>query len=139
MWTKRFPVARLDVWPRKGRKGRHVMLPRCIESLLRNFSCAQDGDGYVFPGTRPGRHLSPRSTQRAIQRAVAIAGIKKPATCHTLRHSFAINLLETGTDIRTVQELLGHKDLNTTMITTHVLNRPGIAVQSPMDQLGDFS
>ena len=62
-----------------------------------------------------------------------MAGLTKPASCHSLRHSFATHLLEGGYDIRTIQELLGHKDVETTMIYTHVLNKPGLSVKSPAD------
>lgn len=100
---------------------------------------------YVFPadqrsidprsGVTRRHHMSDQSFQRALRQALRDAGIAKPATPHTLRHSFATHLLESGHDIRTVQELLGHSDVRTTMIYTHVLNRGGRGVVSPLDRL----
>jgi integron integrase len=86
-------------------------------------------------GVRHRHHLHESVIQRAVKEAARRAGLTKPASCHTFRHSFATHLLEDGYDIRTVQELLGHKDVKTTMIYTHVLNRGGKGVRSPMDGL----
>jgi integron integrase len=86
-------------------------------------------------GERLRYHEHPSGVQRAVKRAAARAGMAKRVTCHTFRHSFATHLLEDGTDIRTVQELLGHRDLKTTMIYTHVLARGPMGVRSPVDRL----
>jgi integrase len=99
---------------------------------------------FVFPARRRYRapatnelvrhHLHESVVQRAFKAAVRASGMTKRATCHSLRHSFATHLLQDGYDIRTVQELLGHRDVATTMIYTHVMNRGGLGVRSPVDR-----
>jgi len=115
-------------------------------ALARKYTHAPKDWGwqYAFPaaarsidprsGKKRRHHLSDTAIQKALKKAIRTAGIAKNGSCHTLRHSFATHLLEDGYDIRTVQELLGHKDVRTTMIYTHVLNRGGRGVKSPMDR-----
>jgi integron integrase len=121
-----------------------VSLPEALAVKYPN-AAREWGWQYVFPsgrlspdprtGTVRRHHLHEDSVQKAIRAALAPAGIERKASCHTLRHSFATHLLERGHDIRTVQELLGHADVSTTMIYTHVLNRGGVGALSPLDAL----
>jgi integron integrase len=117
------------------------------DALSRKYPNAEREWGWpwVFPASRVGvdprsgeqrrHHLDESVLQRAVKEAARKVGLAKPVTCHTLRHSFATHLLEDGYDIRTIQELLGHRDVSTTMIDTHVLNRGGRGVRSPVDRL----
>jgi integron integrase len=119
-----------------------VYLPTALEAKYPNASREWSWQ-YVFPsrqlsvdprsGELRRHHVNESGLQKAVRNAARLARISKRVSCHTFRHSFATHLLENGYDIRTVQELLGHKDVRTTMIYTHVLNRGGFAVRSPLD------
>lgn len=119
-----------------------VALPHALERKFPNAGL-QWGWQFVFPseaicvspfsGQRVRHHCHPDTVQRALARAAQEAAIVRPVSCHTLRHSFATHSLDSGVDIRSVQEVLGHKDVSTTMIYTHVTKRPGEGFRSPLD------
>ncbi len=121
----------------KGKRDRFTVFPESLRSQLVAYWKAHHlgTTGWLFPCQTFDQHLSARSIQAVFQRAVKQAGIGKPASMHTLRHSFATHLLERGTDLRYIQELLGHQSSKTTEIYTHVSNRVLGKIRSPLDFL----
>lgn len=119
----------------KGGKDRYTLLAQRAVEAVRVYRDAYPTGRWLFPGDRPDRHLTTRSVQRVVKNAAQAAGIEKDVTTHTLRHSFATHLLEGGTNLRIIQELLGHKSAATTQIYTHVAKSTLESVRSPLDNL----
>lgn len=118
----------------KGEKDRYVNLPESIPDQLRRYFREEKPNYYLFEGQYGGKY-SIRSVQQIFKNALKKANIIKPVGIHSLRHSFATHLLESGTDIRFVQELLGHNDIKTTLIYTQVSNNSVRKIKSPLDNL----
>lgn len=119
----------------KGRKDRYTMLSETALEILRQYWREHKPTKWLFEGARMGRYLSTRTVEKVLEYACEKVGIKKDASVHTLRHSFATHLLEGGTDLRYIQELLGHKDSKTTEIYTHVSTKSIGKIKSPLDTL----
>lgn len=119
----------------KHRKDRYVMLSPKLLELLQEYTAQYRPDSWLFPGGRPGQPLTRESVGKVFRRALRGTGLSKPATFHSLRHAFATHLLEAGTDIRTVQVLLGHRSLTSTQIYTHVSPHYLTQTMSPLDLL----
>jgi integrase/recombinase XerD len=121
----------------KGKKDRYVMLAERLLKALRAY-CVKVGvrEGWLFPGRKPGTHLTPEAVRLALKEALKAAKLKKRVTVHSLRHSFATHLLELGTDIRTIQVLLGHASIRTTARYAQVSRQHVGRVKSPLDVLG---
>jgi site-specific recombinase XerD len=119
----------------KGRRDRFTLFPESLRAqLISYWKDAQLGSaGWLFPGRTPAYHLSVRSIQAVVARALKAAQTEKPVSMHTLRHSFATHLLEHGTDLRYIQELLGHQSVKTTQIYAHVTTRAIGKIRSPLD------
>jgi len=117
----------------KGRKDRYTLLSATALALVDAYLEGASPGRWLFPSTRPGRHISARSVQKVTAAARRRARIPKPVTPHVLRHSFATHLLENGTDLRLIQELLGHASVRTTEIYTHVSRRQLRRIRSPLD------
>ena len=120
----------------KGRKDRYTLLARTAADLLEPVLRGRRTEDWLFPGARPGRHLTERSIQKVFARSLERSHVRKPATVHTLRHSFATHLLENGTSLRHIQELLGHSSPKTTEIYTHVSRGDLSRIINPLDREG---
>jgi len=121
----------------KGNKDRYTLLSPVTLDLLRDYWRQYRPFSWLFPGRSPDRPISTRAIQKVFENAKRKAGIKKPATVHTLRHSFATHLLEAGTDIYRVQKLMGHTTPKTTTIYIHLRRQDLLKVVSPLDSLLD--
>lgn len=119
----------------KGRNDRYTILSEIALRVLKQYRKKYGPSGWLFTGPEPDKHLTERTVQRVFEIACQRAGINKAVSVHALRHSFATHLLEGGTDIRYIQELLGHKSTKTTEIYTHVTERDVRRIQSPLDRL----
>ena len=119
----------------KGARDRYTLLARRAVDAVRLYLDAYSTGPWLFPGSNPTRHLTTRSVQRVVKQAAKAADIAKDVTTHTLRHSFATHLLEGGTNLRVIQELLGHQSARTTQIYTHVAKSTLESVRSPLDNL----
>ena len=119
----------------KGQKDRYVMLSLRLLELLRQYWKAVRPGHYLFPGAQPDRSISPGTVHRVCKQALVASGLKKNVTMHTLRHSFATHLLEAGSDLRTIQILLGHRNLSTTARYLHVSTAALKSTRSPLDRL----
>ncbi|HEX3032797.1 MAG TPA: site-specific tyrosine recombinase/integron integrase, partial [Bacillota bacterium] len=119
----------------KGRKDRFTLLSELALQAVQVYLRECGAGRWLFPGMEPGRHLTERTVQKVFEQACKEAGITKSVTVHSLRHSFATHLLENGTDLRYIQELLGHASTKTTEIYTHVCQRDLKRIQSPLDRI----
>ncbi len=119
----------------KGQKDRYVMLSKRLLEILRDYWKSYRPKGWLFPGKDPRQPISPTSVQKVVARARKAARIEKKATPHSLRHSFAVHLLESGTNLKYIQDLLGHSSINSTMIYLKLAPECAEAVQSPLDVL----
>jgi site-specific recombinase XerD len=130
-----FEEYKIHIKQSKGNKDRIVMLPYSVVEYLADYRKMYPGDDWVFAGQYKGEALSGRTVQQVMTNAVTKAQLEKKATVHTLRHSFATHLLESGTDIRYIQQLLGHSSIKTTMIYTHITPKAVKNIVSPLDNL----
>ncbi len=119
----------------KGKKDRYSILSSVALAALNSYRQNYTVQDYLFPGQKEERHITTRTVERIVEDAVKKAGIVKSVTAHTLRHSFATHLLEGGTDLRYIQELLGHKSSKTTEVYTHVSEKNIGQIRSPLDSL----
>lgn len=117
----------------KGRKDRYSILSNLALRVLREYAKLYKPKDWLFPGEADGSHLSERTAEKIFEKAHQKAGIQKPVSIHSLRHSFATHLLENGTDLRYIQELLGHKSSKTTEVYTHVSEKNLRHIRSPLD------